>query len=91
MTALCLWLTAGAIVLSALITWAVAREVMRAGRLAMPDEADMNDGAAVPHGPFMAALHTGDILGGMLHCPRWPACGCPDGAVRDDCPGLRKR
>lgn len=26
-----------------------------------------------------------------FHCPNWPACGCPDGTVRTDCPGLGKR
>lgn len=25
----------------------------------------------------------------VFHCPLWPVCGCPDGAVRPDCPGLQ--
>ena len=25
-----------------------------------------------------------------FHCPLWPLCGCPDGAVRTDCPGLQQ-
>lgn len=23
-----------------------------------------------------------------FHCPRWPECGCPDGTMVSDCPGL---
>ena len=23
-----------------------------------------------------------------FHCPEWPRCGCPDGTMRVDCPGL---
>lgn len=23
-----------------------------------------------------------------FECPRWPGCGCPDGTVDPDCPGL---
>jgi alkaline phosphatase len=26
-----------------------------------------------------------------FHCPRWPGCGCPDGTVAMDCPGLDAR
>jgi hypothetical protein len=25
-----------------------------------------------------------------FHCPEWPRCGCPDGTMRVDCPGLKK-
>jgi hypothetical protein len=25
---------------------------------------------------------------GTFACPIWPDCGCPDGAVHSDCPGL---
>lgn len=93
MTALCLWLTAGAVVLSVLIVWAVAREVMRAGQLAGldEDEADMTDASNVPHGPFVPVLHDHINPGHVFNCPAWPDCGCPNGAVRSDCPGLRRR
>lgn len=94
MTALCLWLTGGAVLLSVLIVWAVAREVMRAGQLAglEDDEADMTDASNVPHGPFVPVLHDpGDDPITGFFCLRWPDCGCPDGAVRSDCPGLRRR
>ena len=23
-----------------------------------------------------------------FHCPLWPRCQCPDGTIRDDCPGI---
>lgn len=23
-----------------------------------------------------------------FHCPRWPACNCPDGTFNDDCPAI---
>lgn len=91
MTGLCFWLTGGAVILAGLIGWALGYELHRAGDLAMPDEADMNDGANVPAGPFMRAPPTRIGPQGYLDCPRWPACGYPDGAVRDDCPGLSRR
>jgi hypothetical protein len=25
-----------------------------------------------------------------FHCPDYPVCGCPDGAVHPNCPGLNK-
>lgn len=90
MTSLCLWLTGGAVILAGLIGWALGYEFHRVGDLAMPDEADMNDGANVPAGPFFP-LREGVNPGDAFNCPRWPDCGCPDGAVRTDCPGLQNR
>lgn len=29
--------------------------------------------------------------GDGFHCPLWPTCGCPDGAVAHDCPALQER
>lgn len=26
----------------------------------------------------------------VFDCPRWPACGCPDGTIADDCPGVSR-
>lgn len=26
-----------------------------------------------------------------FECPKWPGCGCPDGAVHPDCPALAAR
>ena len=26
-----------------------------------------------------------------FHCPLWPGCGCPGGAMRPECPGLKSR
>ncbi len=26
-----------------------------------------------------------------FHYPEWPRCGCPDGTMRPECPGLKAR
>ena len=89
MTALWLCAIAVAFAMGACMGWALCGELARAARLAMPDEADMTDASAAPFGPF-APLRGGDNPGRLFDCPAWPGCGCPDGAVRADCPGLRR-
>lgn len=45
--------------------------------------------AAATHDEQQRAPKSEDVP--TFHCPLWPECGCPGGAMRPECPGLKSR